>query len=478
MTLRRSLAWTTGGQIVLFAAQMAAQVVVARHLSPYLVGISAIAFSICDMLNLMQTFGLRNFLVREAAVPLPVVRTVFGVNLVVALATAGVLAGLALIGGAVWGEARVGVVLGILAVAPVVMAFELVPGAMMQREMAFGAIAAINGLRAVVSAGVTVALVLGGGSYASMGWGALAGMVAGALATMWAGRRYLVWRPSLAAWRQVARFGLHMAGIGGASNLAQKAVDLIIGRVLGLAALGLFSRASALNNVVWGNIHVVFTRVVFAAMAEERRQTGSIRAIYLRTVDLVTACLWPAFAGLAVLSGPVVRWLYGPGWDAAGPVLALMAVAAIGLSAVTMAWEVFVVCGATGTQVRIEAWRAGLLPVMTVAGAMLGLRGAAAARVVDAAVAVALYRGAMGRLTETRLGEVAAIWARNAVLAGVAVAPAVCVMAWARWAPGVALAPVAGAVLAGVGLWGLAARWLNPALAGEIGWLVARVRRG
>ena len=86
MSVRRSLGWTSLGQLLLFIFQFGSQVIVSRILSPYEVGIAALAFSIADFVNLMQTFGLRNLLVRERELPDQLVRTAFTINALLSLA--------------------------------------------------------------------------------------------------------------------------------------------------------------------------------------------------------------------------------------------------------------------------------------------------------------------------------------------------------------------------------------------------------
>jgi O-antigen/teichoic acid export membrane protein len=269
---------------------------------------------------------------------------------------------------------------------------------------------------------------------------------------------------------------MHMLGVGGVSNAASRAIELVIGRMLGLASLGLFTRASALNNVLWGNIHTLFTKVVFSSMAEEWRNTGSIRDIYLKTADLVTATLWPAFAGLAVISGPVVHLLYGDKWVDAGPILAIFAIAAIILTANTMTWEVFVVCERTGEQAKIEVARAVLALLSTTIGCFFSIGGAALGRVADASVAYAMYRRRLNELTDTHTSEILSIYARNSALTLVAIAPAVITMSIFSWDPRTPLGWISAGIAVGVVLWALASRYLNQTLAYELSWMLGRVR--
>jgi O-antigen/teichoic acid export membrane protein len=477
MSVRRSLVWTTLGQLLLFVFQFGSQVVVSRILSPYEVGVAALGFAISDFVNLMQTFGLRNLLVREKDLSGEVVKTAFTINAILSL-----VVGTVVFLGAIWGtalyhEPGVGRVLMLIALMPIIAIFELLPGALMQRNMEFRQIAFIAVAKAGVTATVTLSCALMGLSYMSIGYGAVAGAFASVILTNIWGRGHVGLGLSLNQWRPVTKFGMHMLAIGGVNNFAMKATDLIIGRMLGLSALGLFSRASALNGVLWNNIHTVFTRVVFSTMAEERRTTGSIRQSYLKTVDMVTALLWPAFAGLAVLSAPTIHMIYGAKWMGATPVLQMYAIAAVVLTSLTMTWEVFVVCEQTGRQARFEFVRSGLSVAFTVFGCLFGIQAAAASRVADALVAFGLYRRPLSQMTETTLAEVAVIYRTNFVLMVLAIGPSVGLMSFFHWRGDFPFVFVLASVLVGVILWVVGARFLNPSVTAELALVWAKVTR-
>jgi O-antigen/teichoic acid export membrane protein len=477
MSVKKSLMWTAAGQIVLFSSQMASQIIIARLLNPYLVGIAAIAFTITDLINIMQTFGLRNFLVSEESLSEERIHCTFTINLLLSLVTSLLVLGVAYGGAAVYSEPGIGRALQITALIPVVMALELTPSALMQRDMKFAALASASAAKALVTAGTTVALVLLGFSYMSIAYGALAGALVSAVVTNVLGRHDMRWGISFHDWRSITKFGIHMFGVGGINTVSVRLAELAIGRMLGLTNLAIYSRASALNNLLWTNIHTVFTKVVFSAMAEDRRRTGSIRSVYLKTMDMVTATLWPAFAGLAVFAGPVVYALYGEKWLMAAPVLSIFAVAAIGATSITMTWEVFVVCGMTGEQMRIETLRSIGTLLCTIVGATIGLTGAAFGRVGDVFIANLLYRRPLFRYTETRLDELTKIYQRSAVLTVSAVLPGLAIMTMRSWDPRLGFLGLIAGVAAGISCWVVAVCLLHKELFAEIGGMLSAFRR-
>mgnify|MGYP003339018897 CR=1 FL=1 len=75
--------------------------------------------------------------------------------------------------------------------------------------------------------------------------------------------------------------------------------------VIGLSALGLYTRASGNYNMLWDNIHTIATRVLFVDFANRQRDGLPLRDRYLQVVAVITTLVWPAFLGLAILAGPL-----------------------------------------------------------------------------------------------------------------------------------------------------------------------------
>jgi O-antigen/teichoic acid export membrane protein len=472
--MKRSLAWTAIGQLMLFVFQFGSQVVVSRILTPFEVGVAALGFSIADFVSAVQLFGLRNLLIREGELDREMIATTFTINIFMSVAASLVIAAIG-IGGFFWfKQPAVTWVLLVVAINPLLGIFELVPNALLQRAMQFRLIAGVSVGRAAAMATVSVGCAYSGYSYMSIAYGSVAGATVSALLSVLIGWRFVSFGLSFARRREVTRFGLHMLAIGGVNNVALKSTDLIIGSMLGIRTLGLFSRASALYSVVWTNVHTVISRVLFSAMAAEKRTTGGIRVSYLRAVDLVTVCLWPAFSGLAVLAGPAVHLMYGEKWLEAAPVLAMFSLGAIGLTSITMTWEVFVVSERTSEQVKLETIRSVASMAATAIGCLFGTTAAAAGRVVDAAVSVVIYRRPLLRLTDTRFREILLIYRRNGLLALAANAPVLAVMGWFGWRADTSFAIILAAIALGVLLWAGGLLLVGHPLAKELSSVLAK----
>lgn len=477
MSVRRSMAWMLASQGGLFFLQFGGSVALARLLTPYEMGVYAIAAAMIGIIGIVQSFGLTLFIIREAQASHAMIASAFTMNIVLSTLLSAGIVGLSLFGGALLDEPGVRHVMLVLAVIPLIGIFEFRPITMLERSAEFRAIAGLNVLRAIASTAVTVVLAFTGHSYMSIAWGAVAGSAAGTAGAMILGRRHVSFRLGIAAWRDVLRFGMQQLAINGINGVAGRLSEFMLGRLLGLEALGLWGRAGNLNNLLWLNIQGVIARVMMVTLAEQRRAGLSLRPVYLRTVEVLTAVLWPSFAGLAILAGPFISIVYGSAWVAAAPPLAALAVAAIILVSLTMTWEVFIVCNETGRQARFEMVRTGVGLVLFVGACLVSLTSAALARVAEALFSVLLYRSHTERMTDTRWPDYVPIYRRSAMVTAAACGPAVVLMTAFHWSAAVPASFVALAVGAGVVLWLIALKLLDHPLSEEIGRFVHKGRQ-
>ena len=476
MSVRRHLAWMGGAQFLLFVVQFFGSVAVARLLSPYEMGIFSIAASVIGLLNIFQSVGLNNYIVRQPEITRGEMSVVFSINGLLSILIAILILLFGLFGEFLLHDRGPRTVMLFLCVVPIIGIFEFLPAAQFERAANFQAIAMINLGKVVTIQATTIAFAMHGYSFASLALGQILGSLFSAAAYNLFGRHHVSLRLAFHGWRAIIRFALQMLAISGVTSLAMRLTDLMLGRLVGLSALGLYSRATSLNNILWENVHLVIGRVLFVEFAATARAGKSLRNTYLTTVDMLTALLWPAFLGLAVISGPFILNLYGAKWVLAAQPLMLLSMASVVLVSLSMTWEIFVVRGETASQSRIEIIRSGTGTVLFAFGCTFGLAGAAASRIGEALVSLVLYRPHLDRMTDTRLSDVVPILLRNALMTGIAIGPAFIIMLIHQWSPRTPVFELLGSILAGVAGWAGALLLSRHALAVEAVSLARRAR--
>ncbi len=475
MSVRKSLSWAFACQIVTVVVSFAGMMVLARLLSPLEVGINAIAVAGLGVVQIIATMGLAGYVIRDTDLQPGTLDLTFSVNAMLAVILSALLLLISMASASLLGDARAGQVLRILAITPVLNAFAFRASAMLQREMRFKAFALINTGMTTVTTGLTVALAWMGQSYMSAAYGGVGGAVFGVIAFNLVAPHHASLRITFKGWREVARFGLQIMSISGLATLATRLSDLILGRVLGIAALGIYSRASMTSSMIFENVYGTTTRVAFTKLARDYRETGELRPTFLRAIELILALMWPLEIGLAILSPPAIYLFYGEKWLAAALPLSLLLVAQAIVLSYGMNWELFVLRNETGKQSRLEFIRTLCGFAIFTVGCQFGLAGAALGKIGDASAGYLLYRNHVRNLAELRGNELGMVFARSALLSVVATIPALLLMIVYRWDPRTPVWLIAGAVLLGMASWLIALVVMRHPLAEEGAAIAARV---
>jgi len=479
MSVRRSLAWAFSGQFTAAFLLFLAWLVIARLLTPAEVGIFAIAYASAGIVNILAAVGTNAYIVRELELEPAKIDTAFTVNAILYATLAALIFLLSFPAARFLGSPGVGEVLRLLALRPLFMALEFRPSALLQREMRFKPISLITGGAAAVNATCMVSLAWLGHSYMALAWGVVAGSAFSAIAYNILAAHHASLRLSLAHWRAVTAFGLRMLTISGLALLVQRVSEVILGRLQGLAPLGLYTRATQISDMIFFNLFGTATRVAFVQMSKDHRERGAIRETFLRSLELLTALMWPLLLGLAVLAKPAIFILYGEQWLAAAAPLSLLMIAQVIAVGFGMNWELFVLKDETARQTKIEGVRAGLSLTAFTIGASISLTAAAIGRIIDCLAGFLLYHSHMKRLAGITTREMWRAFAASFLLTLGAVAPPLMLMAWTDWSERTHPLALAGAVAAGIGLWLALAVLIRHPLVPELKRLAAlATRRG
>ncbi len=164
-------------------------------------------------------------------------------------------------------------------------------------------------------------------------WALVFGQVAGALSSVILVWIVKPWRPRLKLNRQLARelvqFGASITGIDILSVFVDNLSYIIIGRLFGLAALGVFSMAYRLPEMlIVGNLWVI-AGVIFPAFSSIQDRPDDLRRGFLVSIRLVQLIVVPLCLGLFVAAEPIVLVFFGEQWLEAIPLLQILAIYAL-----------------------------------------------------------------------------------------------------------------------------------------------------
>lgn len=473
-TVRRALSLSFLQTFTSGAATFTAIVIVSHILTPAEIGIFSVAAGVVALIHMLRDFGLSEFLVQEEQLDERKVRTVFTVNLIVAwlLAAAIVLSSGPL--GRFYGEPGVTRVLRVLSVVVALLPFGAIPQTLMRRDLAFGRLLGIRLSQNLAQAGLMVGLAMAGFTYMSMAWSALGStlvMLAGCAVWGWG---YRVKGLALGEWRRVLSFGSNRTLSDIASQLGEQSANLVIGRMLGMADTGLYSRGYGIVNMYRMHVGDAIASVAFPAFAREHRETGTAPQLFLRALVYSTGIAWPFFSAGVLLALPVIRVVFGPQWGAAVPLMRWLCAAALVGALIWECNHFLVALGRVRDVTRVEMQFQCIRIGLTIGAAFVNVVAVAAVQVLVYVIATALYYRELRCYAPLLLRHCA-----RAVLPSALVALATCVIpalvvAWPGLVSRHMILALCIAVGGGCASWLACVRIIQHPLLGEIARATAR----
>ena len=355
-------------------------------------------------------------------------------------------------------------VLRTLSLAIVISGLGTVPEALCRRRLRFKALCAVEVSAQALGYGVvSIVLAAQGFGVWALVWGIVIRHAVHAAAAFAVAPR-LPW-PGLTrrAAGEVLRGGAGFSSISIFALVARQGSHLIVGSGLGMAALGHYTRATALASLS-DYPGRVLGGVLFPAMAQRHDRSDRLAPVYLHGVEMTAFLALPFGLMLAVCAPEIVALVLGAQWDAAVPAVRILAVGAVAGICGLVNMPVASAMGMLGRVAWRQAAHACLLLAAVAAGCRWGLGGVAAA----ASAALVVVWLMMTGLSRSLLGlERRAVMRRcmPALWAGAWTAPALFLTAMlvreAEFPAAAALAAEAASCAAALG----AATWHAPRFA-------------
>jgi len=465
---KRALLLSFSEKYSAFVISAASTMILARLLTPHDIGLYSIGAALTSVLAMFRDFGVATFLIQEPDLTAEKFHTALSISVLTALTIGGVIAAAGPFAAAFYGAPGIAGVMHVTAASLLFTAFNSVALTWYRREMRYGVLYRMT-LSGVVCGTVTsVTLAALGFGYMALAWAALANVAGNFYISMRYWPRHFGFRFSLKHGRAIGAFGFYSMAGNLLQELASRCDDLIIGRIIGLAPLGLFSRANGLITMGREATVTAAMPVAMSVFAVSSRAGETFRPAYLAGVELLTGLVWPVFAFIGLMALPIIHLLFGRQWDASARPAHLLAIAG-GIAALTVLhYPVYQAMGALRQRVRVHLVCAPVQILSMAVGAWFGLTAAAGAVAFSAVVEFAVAQRAVNRLIDAGFRDIARAVRKSACVALATAAGPLIVLLEAPPAAGFLWQPLAGAAVAASIAWPLAVFAFRHPLAREV----------
>jgi len=325
--VRGAVLWRSGSQLFAQVIMWASTFLVIRILDPRDYGLFAMTQVILVFLSLMNGYGFANSLIRSPEIGKREIAQAFGMLILLngGLSLAQIV--LAPVAAAYFRQPMVADLLRVQAVIYLATPFIALQSALLSRRMDFRSQAKVFLAGALAGAATALACALAG-------WGVWT-LVVASIAMFWTqaigmtiAARGLTW-PSFrfAGAGAMFRYGSAMVLVQFCWFIQSQADVFIAGRVLTPHALGVYTTALFLTQILSNKFIPTLNDVAFAAYSRIQDRPDAIAASFLKSIRLISLIAMPFYLGLAAVAEPMVVTVLGPKWVEAVPLVHLLALA-------------------------------------------------------------------------------------------------------------------------------------------------------
>ncbi|MFN8455461.1 MAG: lipopolysaccharide biosynthesis protein [Anaerolineae bacterium] len=381
-------------------------VVLARLLTPDFFGIVALATLAVNYLGILKDFGLGAALIQRRDDVEQAANTVFTLNLLLGLGLT-LLAILA----APWvalffSEPQVTPVLRWLSLTFTLDALSSVHTIRLQRELDFRRKLIPDLGRSIVKGVTSISLALAGYGV----WSLVIGQLVGSLSTVILAWLVVPWRPRLTINHSILKsllsYGFSLMSLDILAVIEDNLDYLIVGCVFGNTALGIYTLAYRLPELLGLNTLWIIAGALFPAFASVQHQPDLLRRGFLLTLRYVEMFSVPVSLGLFIAADPLVRVAFGERWSEAIPVVQVLAIFVLVTSIGFNVGDIYKAVGRPDILMKLGLLRIIMLGPALWYGAHFGLVGIAYGHLVVRTIQNVLYLWVATRFIKVSLADI------------------------------------------------------------------------
>ncbi|MEZ5475318.1 MAG: lipopolysaccharide biosynthesis protein [Steroidobacteraceae bacterium] len=376
-SLVSGIGWTALSRWLSQIVSWAATLYAARHLKPGDYGLVSMAMLPIGLVRLIEDFGFDTVLVQNRQLDRQAIARLGGLVLIVALL---LTAGLAIVAPAVarfFAEPLLTTLIMLGSTMILFDAIQVVPRALLQRELRYRTLAFIYLAQVIVTSAVLVLAARGGVGAPTLILNNISGALIATILLVLAAPLLPRWPRGLRALRDPLLQGWRMIVSRGAWYGYSSADSTAIGRFLGKDALGHYSFAVTFSNTAVQEVTALVTRVVPGIFSSAQKDPAALRRYFLLLTEAIAYIAFPMCAGVALTADVLVAAALGPQWgDVVDPLRVLCLYVAITVAQILVS-HVLLWTGRFRANMWLSLFALLVIPIAVVIGAQFSITGVA-----------------------------------------------------------------------------------------------------
>jgi PST family polysaccharide transporter len=369
--------WIAVSQVSLIASQIANIIVLARFLQPSDYGLMGMALIITNLALLLRDMGTASAIIQMKEINDDIITSIFWLNMVVGLIMLVLIVASSTMVATFFKQPNLVPVLCALAIIFPILSVSSAQKALLERNSSFKSVAKVEVYSSILAMTLAIFAAINGFGVYSFVVQAVTSAIFSSVSIWFISSWRPSFKPSFSKIKEVLPFSSHMTGFQVIIYCTRNLDSVVIGRVLGSHALGLYSVASKIMLLPIQNISWVASRALYPIMSRQQDDLEAMGITFLQTIRTISFISAPLMMGIFVLREPFIQHCLGAKWIGVSQILTYLAPVGYLQSIVGINTTVLMAQGRT----RLLMWFSGftgiVLTIAFLVGARFGIQGVA-----------------------------------------------------------------------------------------------------
>ena len=320
--------WTTLSTVVQTVVQLVMLAILARLLTPGDFGLMAIMMVVIGFSEAFMDMGISNAIIHRQDITHDQLSTLYWLNIGSGICLFLIIAALSPLIALFYGDPRITEPLLVLSLVFIIVGVGNQFRILCQKEMQFNRMARVEIIASLCSLMVAVFSAMAGVGVYALVFAMLAQSSVSSFMFLIMGLREHH-RPELIfKYKDIKcfwTFGLYQMGEKSINYISSNADKLIIGKLLGMQAVGFYNMAWQLIIFPVSKINPILNKVAFPVYAKVQNDAVALNRYYSLNVKALSLVTVPLLAFLSFFAADVVLVFFGPGWETTATLVTILA---------------------------------------------------------------------------------------------------------------------------------------------------------
>lgn len=320
--------WTSYSSAIATLLQIIQVAILARFLSPDDFGLMAVAMVVIGFAQAFIGMGISNAIIHKQDVTHRQLSSLYWINILAGIIMYSIIYFLSSWIADFYHEKRLDSIIQTISIIFLITPFGQQYFVFLEKELAFKSLAKINIMSKFFTLMITSFLAYRGFGVYALVYGVIFSAIFTTIRYIMIGYKQYI--PSFVfSIKEIGyflKFGLYQMGEMTVNYFNYQFDTILIGKLLGVENLGIYTIAKELIMKPATIINPVITRVAFPTMSKVQDDISKLKEIYLKMINFVASINFPIYLLIMILAPELVYILFGDRWDKAIGLVEILAI--------------------------------------------------------------------------------------------------------------------------------------------------------